>query len=129
MEQLAAAQNAYEQRRQTPSYRDNRRYSNDANSNRGDPNSNRGHVNNTDNRKNVKEHRNGRHYDDFDDRTYSQVVREVPSSNKPQSDSRGQASLQVDILIISRCNDRGNIFPCAATADQMGGHNRNNSAC
>ncbi|KAL8616723.1 hypothetical protein ACOMHN_017761 [Nucella lapillus] len=28
---------------------------------------------------------NGRHYDDFDDRTYSQVVREVPSSNKPQS--------------------------------------------
>ncbi|KAL8617968.1 hypothetical protein ACOMHN_058052 [Nucella lapillus] len=44
-----------------------------------------GHVNNTDNRKNVKEHRNGRHYDDLDDRTYSQVVREVPSSNKPQS--------------------------------------------
>ncbi|KAL8580069.1 hypothetical protein ACOMHN_065118 [Nucella lapillus] len=42
-------------------------------------------VNNTDNRKNVKEHRNGRHYDDFDDRTYSQVVREVLSSNMPQS--------------------------------------------
>ncbi|KAL8571581.1 hypothetical protein ACOMHN_050963 [Nucella lapillus] len=75
----------YESYRQTPSYRDNRRYSNDANSNRGDPSSNRGHVSNTDNRKNVKEHRNGRHYDDFDDRTYSQVVREVPSSNKPQS--------------------------------------------
>ncbi|KAL8578212.1 hypothetical protein ACOMHN_040973 [Nucella lapillus] len=64
--------------RQTPGYRDNKRYSNDANSNRGDPSSNRGHVNNTDNRKNVKEHRNGRHYDDL-------VVREVPSSNKPQS--------------------------------------------
>ncbi|KAL8604215.1 hypothetical protein ACOMHN_014783 [Nucella lapillus] len=75
----------YRSYRQTPSYRDNRRHSNDANSSRGDTSSNRGHVNNTDNGKNVKEHRNGRHYDDFDDRTYSQVVREVPSSNKPQS--------------------------------------------
>ncbi|KAL8609380.1 hypothetical protein ACOMHN_039191 [Nucella lapillus] len=75
----------YRSYRQTPGYRDNRRYSNDANSNRWDPSRNRGHVNNTDNRKNVKEHINGRHYDNLDDRAYSQVVREVPLSNKPQS--------------------------------------------